>query len=91
MLLPGIYPVPSRWCLAISGCALTVAAQRIARDELEAETRAKFAPELVASSWKRIVLTSAVTLGALKEMIASAQSVGFLRDAPDLSRLVENP
>jgi sulfonate transport system substrate-binding protein len=66
-------------------------AQRIAREELEAETRAKFAPELVTSSWKRIVLTSAVSLDALKELISSAQSVGFLRDAPDLSRLVENP
>jgi NitT/TauT family transport system substrate-binding protein len=66
-------------------------AQRIARDELQAETHAKFAPELVVSSWKRIVLTNAVTLDALKDMVASAQSVGFLRDAPDLSRLVENP
>jgi NitT/TauT family transport system substrate-binding protein len=66
-------------------------AQRIAREELEAETHAKFAPELVTSSWNRIVLTSAVTLDALKALISSAQSVGFLRDAPNLSRLVENP
>jgi NitT/TauT family transport system substrate-binding protein len=66
-------------------------AQRMARDELEAETRTKFAPELVASAWPRIVLTSDVSLDALKALIASAQSVGFLRNAPDLSRLVENP
>jgi NitT/TauT family transport system substrate-binding protein len=66
-------------------------AQRMARDELEAETRAKFAPELVASAWSRIVLTSDVSLDALKALIASAQSVGFLRNAPDLSRLVETP
>jgi NitT/TauT family transport system substrate-binding protein len=66
-------------------------AQRMAREELEAETHAKFAPELVASAWKRIVLTGEVSLDALKALIASAQSVGFLRNAPDLSRLVENP
>jgi NitT/TauT family transport system substrate-binding protein len=66
-------------------------AQRMARDELEAETRAKFAAELVASAWPRIVLTSDVSLDALKALIANAQSVGFLRNAPDLSRLVENP
>ena len=66
-------------------------AQRLAREELEAETHAKFAPELVVSAWKRIVLTSEASLDALKALIASAQSVGFLRNAPDLSQLVENP
>jgi NitT/TauT family transport system substrate-binding protein len=66
-------------------------AQRMAREELDVEMRAKFAPELVESAWKRIVLTSDVSLDALKTFISSAQSVGFLRNAPDLSRLVENP
>ncbi len=66
-------------------------AQRLAREELEAETHAKFAPELVVSAWNRIVLTSDASLDALKTLIASAQSVGFLRNAPDLSRLVEKP
>lgn len=66
-------------------------AQKLAREELEAETRAKFAPELVVSAWKRIVLTSDASLDALKAMIADAQAVGFLRNAPDLSRLVEKP
>jgi NitT/TauT family transport system substrate-binding protein len=66
-------------------------AQRMAREELDAEMRAKFSPELVASSWRRIVLTSEVSLDALKAFISSAQAVGFLRDAPDLSRLVESP
>jgi NitT/TauT family transport system substrate-binding protein len=66
-------------------------AQKLARDELETETRAKFAPELVASAWKRIVLTSDASLDALKAMVADAQAVGFLRNAPDLSRLAEKP
>ncbi len=66
-------------------------AQRLVRAELEAETHAKFSPELVVSAWNRIVLTSEAPLDALKAMIADAQSVGFLRNAPDLSQLVENP
>lgn len=66
-------------------------AQRIAREELDAETHAKFTPQLVGSAYKRIVLTSDVSLDALKSFITSAQSVGFLRNAPDLSRLVEAP
>jgi NitT/TauT family transport system substrate-binding protein len=66
-------------------------AQRLAREELDAELHAKFAPELVKSAWPRIVLTSDVSLDALKTFITSAQAVGFLRDGPDLSRLVESP
>jgi NitT/TauT family transport system substrate-binding protein len=66
-------------------------AQRMAREELEAETHAKIAPELVSSAWQRIVLTNDVSLDALKQLIAAAQSVGFLRNPPDLNRLVENP
>jgi NitT/TauT family transport system substrate-binding protein len=66
-------------------------AQRMARGELDAELRARFAPELVASAWKRVVLTSDVSLDALRTFVASARSVGFLRDAPDISGLVEAP
>jgi NitT/TauT family transport system substrate-binding protein len=66
-------------------------AQRMAREELDAELRAKLSPELVASAWKRVVLTSDVSLDALKTFVSSARSVGFLRDAPDISGLVEAP
>jgi NitT/TauT family transport system substrate-binding protein len=65
-------------------------AQRMVREELGAETHAKFPPELVMAAWQRVVLTSDASLGALKALIASAQSVGFLRNAPDLAHLVEN-
>jgi NitT/TauT family transport system substrate-binding protein len=66
-------------------------AQQMALEELDAEMHAKMPPELVKSSWNRIILTSDVSLDALKRFIASAQSVGFLRGSPDLSRLVERP
>jgi NitT/TauT family transport system substrate-binding protein len=66
-------------------------AQRLAREELDAELRAKLSPELVASAWKRVVLTSDVSLDALKTFVSTARSVGFLRDAPDISGMVEAP
>ena len=66
-------------------------AQRIAREELLAETRTEMPEDLVARAWKRIVLTGEVSPDKLAALVAGAQSVGFLRDAPDLARLIEKP
>jgi NitT/TauT family transport system substrate-binding protein len=69
----------------------TIEAERMAREELDEEMRTKFSPELIARAWGRITITDEVTLDALKKFIASAQSVGFLRGAPDFARLVAKP
>jgi NitT/TauT family transport system substrate-binding protein len=66
-------------------------AQRMVREELAAETRTAVAPELVERAWKRIVLTGTVSRTSLETFMASAQAAGFLRGAPDLSRLIERP
>jgi NitT/TauT family transport system substrate-binding protein len=66
-------------------------AQRMVREELAAETRAAIAPELIARAWKRLIVTSEISREALEISVARAQSVGFLRGAPDLGRLVEKP
>ncbi len=66
-------------------------AQRMVRDELSAETRSPMAAELVAHAWPRIHLDDDVTRATLEKFVASAQSVGFLRGAPDLGRLIETP
>lgn len=66
-------------------------AQKLAQSELEAETKGKIPPELVAHAWGRIALVSDVTREALEKFVASAKSAGFLRDVPDLSRLVQQP
>jgi NitT/TauT family transport system substrate-binding protein len=66
-------------------------AQRLAREELAAETRATISADLVARTWKRIVPTSEIARDALGNFLKSAQSAGFLRDTPDLSRLVQTP
>ena len=66
-------------------------AQRMVREELAAETRATIPADLVQRAWKRIMVTSTVSREALDKFMANAQAVGFLRGAPDLSRLVEKP
>lgn len=66
-------------------------AQRMVREEIAAETRAPIAQELLSRAWKRIILTNDIKRDALDTFMISAQSVGFLRGAPDLSRLIDAP
>ena len=66
-------------------------AQRLVREELLAETRTDVRPELIARAWQRIVLTTDVSTEALNAFVASAQAAGFLRNAPDMGRLIEKP
>jgi NitT/TauT family transport system substrate-binding protein len=46
---------------------------------------------LIARAWKRIVLTHEVSRDSIAKLVTSAQAVGFLRDVPDLARLIEKP
>src|SRR5262249_5136812 len=71
--------------------ANTAVSQRIIREELAAETRTPLPAELVERAWKRIIVTSDISQQILDKFMSNAQSVGFLRGAPDLSRLVEKP
>jgi len=66
-------------------------AQHMVREELDAEMHAKFPAELVAGAWPRIVPTADISADALKKFVTSAQSVGFLRGAPDMTQLVAHP
>jgi NitT/TauT family transport system substrate-binding protein len=66
-------------------------AQHIVRVEIEAEMHAKFPAELIAAAWPRIVPTAEISATELDKFIASAQSAGFLRGAPDMAHLVEHP
>jgi NitT/TauT family transport system substrate-binding protein len=66
-------------------------AQRLVRDELIAETRAKVSEELIARAWRRIVQTHEVSREAVDKLVANAQAVGFLRGVPDLAGLIEKP
>ena len=66
-------------------------AQRLAREELLAETRTDVGPQLIARSWQRIILTTDISADALNAFVASAQAAGFLRNAPDMGRIIEKP
>jgi NitT/TauT family transport system substrate-binding protein len=66
-------------------------AQRLVAEELAAETRTKVSPDLIARAWKRIAQTHEISRDAMAKLVGSAQAVGFLREVPDLSRLIEKP
>jgi NitT/TauT family transport system substrate-binding protein len=66
-------------------------ARALARDELEAETHTPVSADLVAGAWGRIMLTRDVDRAALNRFVEKAQKAGFLKSAPDLTRLVEPP
>ena len=66
-------------------------AQRIAKAELLAETRTNISAELIARAWKRIIFTSEIPRTSVEAFVMDSQKVGFIRTAPDLSRLFETP
>lgn len=64
-------------------------AKQMVRQELAAETKAEVPSELIAQSWKRIVLKNDASLDEYQHFVANAQRAGFIRSLPDLSRLIE--
>jgi NitT/TauT family transport system substrate-binding protein len=64
-------------------------AKEMVRQELAAETKAEVSSGLIAQAWKRIVLTHDASLEEYRVFVANAQRAGFIRSAPDLSRLIE--
>jgi sulfonate transport system substrate-binding protein len=65
-------------------------AQNLVVAELQEETRGQISRELIAHAWKRIALTSEVHREALDKFVANAKAAGFLRDVPDLGRMIDN-
>jgi NitT/TauT family transport system substrate-binding protein len=66
-------------------------AQKLAREELLAETRAEFPEALLEKCWGRITLTPDIDIHVLKQSVSDAQAAGFLRDAPDMTGLLVKP
>jgi NitT/TauT family transport system substrate-binding protein len=66
-------------------------AQRMVRDEMRAAFRADLSAELVTRAWPRMTPTADVSIDGFQNFVASAKKVGFLRNIPDLSRLIETP
>ncbi len=66
-------------------------AQQILREELTAETTRPIPAELIAQAWRRLDFTTQIAVPALKKFVKDAQAAGFMRGAPDLGRLIEQP
>jgi NitT/TauT family transport system substrate-binding protein len=66
-------------------------AQMIVKAELLAETRSDLSTELISRAWKRIIFTSEIPRASVQAFVTNSQKAGFMRTAPDLSRLFETP
>ena len=66
-------------------------AQRLIKAELLAETRNDMAPELITAGWKRIVFTAQTPRVAVEKFLQNSVRAGFIKTAPDLSKLFETP
>lgn len=63
-------------------------AQKLVLEELREETRGQISAELIAHAWRRITITPEVRREALDKFVVNAKAAGFLRDVPDLARLI---
>ena len=66
-------------------------AQRLIKAELLEETKSDMSPQLIAAAWKRIVFTGETPRAAVEKFMQNSVSAGFIKTAPDLSKLFENP
>src|SRR5947207_8040627 len=64
-------------------------AQRLIKAELLEETKSDMAPEVIAAAWKRIVFTAETPRAAVEKFMQNSVRAGFIKSAPDLSKLFE--
>lgn len=67
------------------------AAQRLIKAELLEETKSDMTPQVIASAWKRIAFTSETPRVAVEKFMQNSVRAGFIKTAPDLSKLFETP
>ena len=66
-------------------------AQKLIKAELLAETRTDMNAELIAQSWKRIVFTAEPPRASIESFMQNSLKTGFIKTAPDLTKLFEKP
>src|SRR5437764_2633832 len=64
-------------------------AQRLIKAELLEETRSEMTAQVIAAAWKRIVFTSETPRAAVEKFMQNSVRAGFIKTAPDLSKLFE--
>lgn len=66
-------------------------AKKIVREELAVETTREMPAELLQHCWPRMHFSSEISLTSFEAFLKAAQKAGFLKEAGNLSRLVEIP
>jgi len=66
-------------------------AQRLVKAELLAETKSDMTPELIEHAWKRIVFSAEIPRASVEKFAQNSVRSGFIKAAPDLSRMFEKP
>jgi NitT/TauT family transport system substrate-binding protein len=66
-------------------------AQRLIKAELLAETKSDMSSQLIDAAWRRIVFTAETPRAAVEKFMQNSVKAGFIKTAPDLSKLFENP
>jgi NitT/TauT family transport system substrate-binding protein len=64
-------------------------AQRLIKAELLEETKSVMTQQVIAAAWKRIVFTSETPRAAVEKFMQNSVRAGFIKTAPDLSKLFE--
>ena len=64
-------------------------AQRLIKAELLEETKSDMTPQVIAAAWKRIVFTSETPRAAVEKFMQNSVRAGFIKTAPDLTKLFE--
>jgi NitT/TauT family transport system substrate-binding protein len=66
-------------------------AQKLIKAELLAETRSDMPADLIAQSWKRITFTAEPPRASIESFLQNSLKTGFIKTAPDLTKLFEKP
>src|SRR5204862_7465197 len=66
-------------------------AQKLIKAELLEETRSDMPADLIAQSWKRIVFTAETPRASIEAFLQNSLKTGFIKTAPDLTKLFEKP
>lgn len=64
-------------------------AQRLIKAELLEETKSDMSPQLIAAAWKRITFTAEMPRASVENFMQNSVRSGFIKTAPDLSKLFE--
>jgi NitT/TauT family transport system substrate-binding protein len=69
----------------------TEEAQKLIKAELLEETRNEMSADLITQSWKRIAFTAETPRASIESFLQNSLKTGFIKTAPDLTKLFEKP